>query len=555
MDNQSTTICIAGEAGQGLDTLGQMLSKALVRSGYEILVSQNYMSRIRGGHNFYTIRAGMSEIMAPAERIDILVAFNEESIDKHKDELVQNSLVICEAGLDKEVLVSQISVPFKELVQERILDNTVALGCLSAVLNLDKSIVSNLVKETLGKSHADLVEKNKQALDKGIEWTQQQAIEISFLPSSRASQDKLMLNASQGIALGAIVGGVNFCSFYPMTPATGVALNLVAHASQAGIIVEQAEDELAAINMAIGASFAGAKSLVPTSGGGFALMSEGISLSGMTETPVVIVLAQRPAPATGLPTRTEQADLELALFSGHGEFPRAVFSPGTPEECFYLTYKAIELAERYQSPVIILSDQYLADSYRAVDPFDLDWLPGISQPETSVSETESYQRYEFTANGVSPRLIPGFDKHLVVADSDEHSFDGHITEDQTVREKMVEKRLAKNQGLMKSIVPPEVFGDQEADLLLLSWGSSTGAIHEAAIHLREQGQKVKTIHLSQVWPLDKDDFLPHLRAAGQVVAVEGNATGQLAKLIKQETGFDIPRIIHRYDGLPFTADF
>jgi len=260
--------------------------------------------------------------------------------------------------------------------------------------------------------------------------------------------------------------------------------------------VEQAEDEIAAINMALGASFAGARAMTGTSGGGLALMVEGISLAGMTETPVVIVVGQRPGPATGLPTRTEQGDLDFILHAGHGEFPRAVFTPGSVEECFLLAQKAFEIAERFQGPVFILTDQFIADSYRAVLPFKLpeETIPsGVVENHSGVP----YRRYVFTESGVSPRLLPGIGEQLVVADSDEHAEDGHITEDLEIRKKMVEKRRGKLRGMLAEAIEPEFEGDDPPDLLMVSWGSARGAVREAAILKRDGGLKVATLHFSQ----------------------------------------------------------
>jgi 2-oxoglutarate ferredoxin oxidoreductase subunit alpha len=323
-----------------------------------------------------------------------------------------------------------------------------------------------------------------------------------------------------------------------------------------GLIVEQAEDEIAVINMALGASFAGAPSMAATSGGGFALMVEGVSLAAMTETPMVIVVGQRPAPATGLPTRTAQADLEFVLHAGHGEFPRAIFSPGSIEQCFELSQKALQVADRYQGPVFILTDQFLADSYRAVAPFRLDAMP-LVQPWSSEGRqfATPYRRFTITEDGISPRLLPGLTEHLVVADSDEHTEDGHITEDLGVRSKMVQKRLKKGEGIRAAALPPELQGAKEPDLLLITWGSNKGAVEEASVTLQTKGMRVATLHFAQVWPLVPEHFTGPLQEAKEVVAVEGNATGQLARLIRQETGFHIERRILRYDGLPITPEF
>jgi 2-oxoglutarate ferredoxin oxidoreductase subunit alpha len=556
MQDESVTVCLGGEAGQGLDTMSHLLAKSLVRCGYEILVSQVYMSRIRGGHNYYLLRTGPASILGPSEdTIDLLVALNDETVRLHREKLSRSGLVLADAGVETSEASDLLAVPFEDLAGEKILYNTVALGCVAAILGLDRETVAGLVTETLGKRHADLQEKNLKALDQGLAWMAEQQHSFRPLPSARREGGRLVLNGAQSIAFGAMAAGADFCSFYPMTPSTGIALNLIAQASRLGIVVEQAEDEIAAVNMAIGASFCGARSIVPTSGGGFALMSEGVSLAGMTETPLVIALGQRPGPATGLPTRTEQSDLLFLVHSGHGEFPRAVLAPGTPEECFRLTHKAMDLAERYQTPVFILFDQFLSDSYRAVEPFDLQSLPDIARPGSGVDKPAEYERYSLTDDGVSPRLLPGTGEHLVVADSDEHYPDGHITEDLQVRNRMVRKRLAKHDGLRQDIVAPETGGEEAPELLLLSWGSTRGAVLEAAQELRDQGRKVGTVHFSQVWPLDPDLFLPALQAAQTVVCVENNATGQFARLLRQETGFKVHGSVLRFDGLPVSSSF
>jgi 2-oxoglutarate ferredoxin oxidoreductase subunit alpha len=283
-------------------------------------------------------------------------------------------------------------------------------------------------------------------------------------------------------------------------------------------------------------------------------MVEGVSLAAMTETPVVIVVAQRPGPATGLPTRTEQADLEFVLHSGHGEFPRVLFAPGTVEECFYLTCKAFALAERYQGPVFILTDQFLADSYRAVVPFDMEDSPSVDIRDQGIGAS-SYKRYMINESGVSPRLTPGTTKHLVVADSDEHTEEGHITEDLILRKLMVEKRLRKGRGIRSEVIPPQMEGDERADLLLISWGSSKGSVFEAASIMAENGEHVATLHFNQIWPIVPEQFMKRIQAAKRVVCIEGNATGQLARLIRRETGFHIKEAVLRYDGLPMTPEY
>jgi len=545
-------ILIGGEAGQGLVTVGEILVKSLVRSGYSIVVTQSYHSRIRGGHNTFSIRAGTEEILAPQESVDFLVALNAETVVLHRERLLPRGFIIADetsAGDDDACL----QVPFKQLAAERYA-NIVALGVTAALLGLNEAVVGQTMDDFFGRKHADLAGENRQAIAAAFQWTVSKDLSRGHLPPISTPHRRLMMNGNDAIALGALSAGLKFYAFYPMTPSTSVGLSLAARAKKMGVLVEQAEDEIAAINMAIGASFAGAPSMVATSGGGFALMVEGVSLAGMTETPLVIVVAQRPAPATGLPTRTEQADLMFVLHAGHGEFPRAIFAPGTVEECFHLTRRSLALAERYQSPVFLLTDQFLADSYRAVLPFHLEDVSPVQPGRESAPVALPYKRYTITESGISPRLLPGMTEHLVVAGSDEHTEDGHLTEDLSVRKEMVKKRLRKNRGIVSEVIPPEIRGDEKPEILLVSWGSSRGAVLEAASIMRREGNRVKTLSFPQVWPLVPELFLPALQEAGNVIGVEGNATGQFAGLIRRETGFHIKKRVLRYDGLPLTPE-
>jgi 2-oxoglutarate ferredoxin oxidoreductase subunit alpha len=447
-----------------------------------------------------------------------------------------------------------LGVPLGRLGEKQY-ENIAALGVLCAVLGLDPAIAVAVLEETFGKKHPEAVEGNRRALESAYSWSRERSDFQRPLPAPAHRRPRIILNGNEAIALGAVSAGLRFAAFYPMTPATSIPLTLIGMADRMGLVVEQAEDEIAAINMAIGASYAGASSMVATSGGGFALMVEGVSLAAMTETPLVVVVAQRPGPATGLPTRTEQADLEFVLRSGHGEFPRAILAPGSVEECFHLARKAFFLAEKYQGPIFILTDQYLADSYRAVEPFDIEELDAVTVGVDSKGTARPYRRHENTESGVSPRLLPGASERLVVTDSDEHTEDGHLTEDLAVRKVMVEKRLRKGAGIRSEVTAPEYEGGEHPELLLLSWGSTRGAVREAASSLRSKGMDAATLHFSCVWPLVPEQFLNRLERAGLVVTIEGNATGQLARVIRSETGFEITERVARYDGLPITPEY
>jgi len=553
MEDSSINILIGGEAGQGLVTVGQLLAKSLVRSGYEILVSQDYMSRIRGGHNTFAIRADVEEVLSPVDRVDVLVALNQETVDLHRDDLVEDGLVIADKNIDTGDL-NALSVPFEDLAPRPIFINVAALGVAASVLGLNRQVPAQLIAETFKKKGDEVIKENHKVLDDAWDWVDGQNGKRRELPKAAEQGKRMMIDGNQAIAMGAMAAGVRFCAFYPMTPSTSIPLTLIAHKDRMGIVVEQAEDEIAAINMCLGASYAGAPAIVSTSGGGFALMTEGVSLAGITETPIVVALAQRPGPATGLPTRTEQGDLNLALYAGHGEFPRALFAPGTIKDFFHTAYKAFDLAERFQVPVFILTDQYTADSLRAEKPFDLDGLPDIARPDTT-DGGKDYKRYEVTESGVSSRKLPGFGKHLVVVDSDEHTADGHITESAQVRIEQNDKRLRKECGLFQEVLEPELTGKDNPDLLLVCWGSTRGAALEAANIMNGEGKKVGVLHFNQLWPMDPDKFMSALNAAKEVACVEGNATGQLASLIRRQTGFAVHKLVLRYDGRPFTANY
>jgi 2-oxoglutarate ferredoxin oxidoreductase subunit alpha len=550
MPVEELNLMIGGEAGQGLATVSRGLAKALVRGGYEIVVTQSYHSRIRGGHNTMSIRASVEPITAPKDKVDILMALNSETVELHLGGLAPGGLIVADEALECGS-APVLKAPFAQLSPKRF-HNVVGLGILGALLSLDQELIWGVLQYLFKKMPEDVAQKNRSALAAAYEWTKEHQLACEPLAPSKGHKGRLMMGGNDAIALGAISAGVKFCSFYPMTPATSIALGMVANAERMGLIVEQAEDEIAAVNMAVGASYAGAPALVPTSGGGFALMTEGVSLAGMMETPLVLAVAMRPGPATGLPTRTEQGDLELVLYGGHGEFPRAIFTPGSVEECFHLTRRAVLQADKFQTPVFVLTDQFLADSFRSVEPFDLRDLEAVPIPAVAPPD---YQRFKITEVGVSPRAIPGVSQALVVADSDEHTEDGHITEDLDVRVRMVDKRLKKMYGLAGSVTKPVFYGHKSPDLLLVGWGSSKGCLQEVVETLCGQGQMVGGCHFRQVWPLDEDLFMERFQKARMVIGVEGNATGQFSKLIRRQTGFSMDRVITRYDGLPFTPGY
>ncbi|MHC4325523.1 MAG: 2-oxoacid:acceptor oxidoreductase subunit alpha, partial [Planctomycetota bacterium] len=436
-------------------------------------------------------------------------------------------------------------------IGDRIYSNVVAVGTIAGLFGVERLMAGKYVEKFFAAKSADIVRKNLAALKKGFDFGVELArsSKINFnLAGDAGITDQVLLSGGEAVALGAVAGGCNFIASYPMSPSTSVLGFLARHGSTFDIIAEQAEDEIAAINMGLGAWYAGARAMVTTSGGGFALMTEGVSLAGMMESPMVIHLAQRPGPATGLPTRTEQGDLELALYAGHGEFPRIIFAPGKLQDAFDLTQRAFNLADKYQVPVFILTDQYFMDSYYNIAAPDLSKL----KIEKHITRTKKdYRRYEFTKSGISPRGVPGFGAGLVITDSDEHDTEGHITEDLEMRTRMVDKRLSKGELLKKDIIPPELTGAKNYKNLIVCWGSTYNIAEEA---MRKLGRDdVALLHFKQVYPLP-DDTAGYLQKAEKTIVVENNATSQFGKLIKLQTGIDIDRKILKYNGLSFFVE-
>ncbi len=554
------TIRIAGEAGQGMQTIGELLCRVFKKSGLGIFSNQDYMSRVRGGNNFFQLRVSIKPVFTLREKADIIVALDQKSHGLHKAGLKDGGIII----LDKKKFnISEndntfFDAPLYETAINSggsdIFINTVSCGIVTAITNMEFACLSQAIKDIFADKGADIIEKNIAAAKAGYDFANASYKKEKLKLNAPPLKSTLLMNGNQAIALGAIRAGCKFYSAYPMTPSTSIMDTVAHYAKEFNIVVEQAEDEIAAINMIIGASYAGARSMSATSGGGFALMVEGISLAAMTETPIVVVDAQRPAPATGFPTRTESADLDFLISAGHGEFARVVYAPGTIEEAFYLTIKAFNIAEKYQIPVLIMTDQHLADSERNIEPFDLDKVRAqryIISKEDSRNIT-GYKRYQLTESGVSPRAIPSWIEDAIYADSDEHSEEGHIVEDGATRIKMVEKRLYKKMaGLVKEIEKPAAYNLEKADNVLLGFGSTYGVLKEACETL---GESFGFAHLSQVWPFPSEEISLLFKDKKNIITVENNASGQLARLLMRETGIKVNNSILRFDGRPFNLD-
>ncbi len=552
MFKDDLSIVLCGEAGQGIQTVERFLTRVLKFDGFNVYATKEYMSRVRGGFNSTEIRVSSKNVKAFVNRIDILVTLKKGAIQHLKNRVDDHTIILGEAS-NVDDGYKFIEVPFTKIATEigdKIFSNTVSVGTLSAVIGVDFKTLEKYLEEFFERKGKDIVNKNVEAAKRGFEigegLVKQGKIKVE-IKKDPDIKDDLLLDGASAIGLGAIAGGCNFISSYPMTPSTGILTFLAERAKEFGIVAEQAEDEISAVNMAIGAWYAGSRAMVTTAGGGFALMVEGMSLAGMIESPLVVNLGQRPAPATGLPTRTEQGDLLFALYSGHGEFPKILLAPGTLEDAFYLTQKAFYFADKFQVPVIILSDQYLVDSYYNISNLEIP----KAQPQKFIVETsKDYKRYQLVESGISPRGIPG-GAGLVDVDSDEHDESGHITEDLDIRVKMVEKRLKKFDAIRAEVIPPELIGPKNYETLVVGWGSTYPMIREAIENIGDK--KMAFLHFKQVYPVHPD-AKKYLQSAKKKIIVENNATSQFGQILKLETGMNFDVKILKYNGMPFSVE-
>ena len=562
------SVMIGGEAGAGITRSGFLLAKACLRGGLCVFGTNDYQSLIRGGHNFYIARADAEEIYSQADTIDMLLALNKETILLHKDGLVPGGGIVYdgeEIALSDEELrrdnLKLYSVPLREIVKELegklIIRNTVALGATVALLDYNLEILNGVINDTFKPKAAKL---NVNAAKKGYDYAREHYagdFEYRLERTSSAEQRKMFLTGNEAVGLGAIQAGCKFYAAYPMTPATPLLHFMAPLDREYGMIVIQAENEIAAINMVAGASFAGVRVMTATSGGGFCLMTEGLGMTAMTETPAVIMLAQRPGPSTGLPTYSGQADLRFVIHSSQGEFPRVVIAPGDVEECFYKTMEAFNLAEEFQIPVILLTDKYLVESHWAAELFDQNRIGidrGLLLTEDEYRGEEEFERHKFTEDGVSPRAMPGMKGAIVRTNSNEHDESGYTTDDPELTTKMTDKRFKKLDALVKDLENYEttkLHGPHEADVTILGWGSTKGPIREAMKQLSKEDLKINYLQIIYLNPFPAAKVQRILKSAKKTVVVEHNKTSQLSSLIREHLLMTVDHKILKYNGRPF----
>jgi 2-oxoglutarate ferredoxin oxidoreductase subunit alpha len=561
---------IGGEAGDGIDSTGKIFAQALSRAGRHVFTSKDFASRIRGGYTAYKVRTSVERVESVVDRLDILIALTERTIDENMNELHEGSVIIYDGERttmqDVEIPEGMIGldVPLKSLAEDAggaIMRNIVALGAACDVADFPIENLDESLKKRFKDKGQAIVENNKKAARLGQEYVQEECDHGADYDVETTDNDYVLLNGNEALGMGAIAAGCRFYSGYPITPATSIMEYLTGRLDSYGGKVVQAEDELAAVNMALGAARAGARSMTATSGAGIDLMTETFGLVATSETPLVITDVQRSGPSTGMPTKQEQGDLNMTLYGGHGEVPRLIVAPTTISECFWKTIEAFNLAEKYQTPVFLISDLAMSVSEQTFPPetFDMDDVEidrGKVVDEDSISDWQNeqgqFQPHFPTADGVSPRTFPGTDGGAHMTTGLEHDELGRRTEDTDIRIEQVDKRQQKvDTAREEEEWDYREYGDPEADTLVISWGSNEGAMREALDFLEERGTDVRFISVPYIHP--RPDLSAEIDAADEVIVVECNSTGQFADLLEHDTLTRLKRI-NKYNGVRFKAD-
>lgn len=561
-------LLIGGEAGNGIMTTGAMMSKIFTRLGLSVFDYTEYPSLIRGGHNAYYVRASDVEIFSQKKDVEILVALNRDTIDQHIHELSENACVVYDPTVVKikdgefPSSVKLFTVPMLEITRaehaSRFMMNTVAVGASLALIYDDYSVIQNLLQETFGGKGEKVVAENVNLSKNGFDHVKEHYAHQFPISVTKQPQENLLIGGLEAVSLAAINAGLKFASIYPMTPTSGIIAELAKHALDYSLIIKEPEDEISAINMAIGAGFAGVRSMVATSGGGFSLMVEGVGLAAQTETPIVIIMGMRPGPATGMPTWTSQSDLRFVIHAAQDEFPRIVLTPGDHLEAIEMTMKAFNLAEKYQLPVIVLVDKYVMEGHKSVRIDEIHSLfssykieRGKMRSDEDLENETDYKRYLLTEDGISPRSIPGQKGGIALTGSDEHDERGLYNEDSENRIHMMEKRFKKLEVASVDLSPPQFFGWKDASLTILSWGSSKLPIFESMKWLKKEGITINYLHVTHMYPFPASEVKAVIESSQKTLVIEGNKTGQFEGLIREHTGLSVDHSFRKFDGRPF----
>jgi 2-oxoglutarate ferredoxin oxidoreductase subunit alpha len=566
---QTFTIGIGGAAGQGVATPGDIFAKIFSRRGLHLNAYNAYQSIIRGGHTFLTIRTGPENVTNMGDRLDLLIPLNQDAMDRHLGLLRTGAACIYNADTIKPGMAADgtalCPLPVSKLAditRNKVAQNTLAVGAGLNMMGIGFQALEEVLAEQFKKKGAAMVAENVDIARAGYDYAATNFKPFAW-PLPMTNNRYAVLSGNIAMAMGGAAAGVKFYCAYPMSPSTGVLHWMAAHARKANIMVRQVEDEIGVVNMAIGAAHAGVRSMCATSGGGFALMTEGLGLSAMMETPVVVIDCQRAGPSTGVPTKTEQGDLWQMLGAAFGDYPRAIAAPLDIGDCFKIIPEIFNIADRYQCPGIVLCDLLLSEGRLSVDPKDLDFAPVVDRGELiteapSAAETNGdgvYKRYKITESGISPRAVPGVPGYTHTAASDEHDEDGVLISDEftnpTKRRVMMEKRMRKVAGIEAAVPPPQLWGARDAEVTLIGWGSTKGVIEEACEILNEQGISANQLQIRWLVPLHGDAILEILKGTRHTIIVENNYSGQFARYLRSETSFVPNGYIRKYDGEPF----
>lgn len=565
---REVTVGIGGAAGDGSGRTGDTLTQTAARLGLYAFAYNSYQSIIRGGHIWLRIRLAEEKVYSHGDHLNLLLALNQDSIERHAPEVEPGGAVIynsdkftCDSLLLQDNVLP-VSLPISELVKgqgpfQPVMQNTVALGAALFLLQLDFDTAADLLAAIFKHKGQQVIDQNVNIARAGYEYARERFVPLGYEWNFSRTR-RPFLTGNEAISLGAVAAGCKFYSAYPMTPASSILHWMAAHAERCGVVVKQCEDELAVVNMAIGAGQAGVRAMCGTSGGGFALMTEAIGQAGMIEAPVVIVEVQRGGPSTGLPTKTEQADLNQVFGASQGDYPRVIIAPADVTDCFYTTVQAFNLAEKYQLPAIIITDLLLSEHTETIEPDMLTHDVPIERGEVITEWSEEngpYKRYAFTKSGISPRALPGTPGTTYVAGTDDHDEFGILISDMftspPMRRKIQEKRMKKLELALNELEPPKLEGPAEADVTLIGWGSTRGVIAEAVRALGEQGIRANQLHFKYLQPFHTKEAREILKGCRKTICVEVNYTGQFARFLRAETGFSVDDLILKYDGEPF----
>lgn len=569
---ESVIVRIAGAAGDGIASTGEVFGKICARMGLHIMAYNAYQSAIRGGHVWLQLNVGTHKTLTHGEQPDIAILLNRTSPEIHLPQMRKGGIVLYNTTVIAQDLskvredLVYYGIDFRKLLNEpgvtAVMANTMLLGALVQLLGLSVQVGLDFIRDRFAKKGDEVVTLNRRVFSAGIEWARENGrpLDVSLKGDGKG---RLFMTGNHAFGMGLLGGGLKFYAGYPMSPSSGILHYVASKARALKVIVKQTEDEIAAVNFVIGAAHAGVRAATATSGGGFSLMVEGVGLAGMMEEPIVVINVQRGGPSTGIPTKHEQGDLNMLVGASQGDFPRIILAPKDTEDAFYTAWRALNLAEKYQTPVLVLSDLFLSEHFQTVDPFRFDLPIERGKWLTSWDSSDVYKRFQITEDGVSPRLKPGVPGGLYCSASDEHDEEGIVLSDVLaglpssleMRNKIHAKRMRKLETARKEDMrPPSLTGPKHAEITLMGWGSTYDAIEEACQLLEMEGVVANHLHFTDLFPLPVEETLEILNACREVIGVENNYSSQMCRLLRAETGYHVKRTVNRYDGEPFTGE-